>query len=294
MGLLLTLVCALAWSGLDWVRKSLGGRLDGRALVAWLGLGQGLAAGLWLLAQPAPWPPGSYWLPGVGSMLLNVLGNVLFIAALQRAPYGLGVPLVALSPAFATAFAVPLVGEVPQARVLGGILLIVAGAVGIGLVAQARESQQALDEAARQRRRQGLLMMLGVALVWALVAPLDKLASQAAGPAWHGLLLNWGMSLGVLGWLLLSAGPRGMGTALAVPQALRLPLVGGMALGGLACLSQFAAMALVLVGVVEAIKRMVGMLCALALGRFLYQEPVGWGEGAAVLLMGAGLVLACW
>jgi drug/metabolite transporter (DMT)-like permease len=54
---------------------------------------------------------------------------------------------------------------------------------------------------------------------------------------------------------------------------------------------QFVALRLTLVGLVEALKRAIGMLFAVAVGRVVFGEPPTPGKVAAVLLMSAGVAL---
>ncbi|MFT4704911.1 MAG: drug/metabolite transporter (DMT)-like permease, partial [Bradymonadia bacterium] len=61
--------------------------------------------------------------------------------------------------------------------------------------------------------------------------------------------------------------------------------------GALALGTQLVAFGQTLVSFVEAIKRAVGMLLALVLGRVLFKEEIRPGQIFAVLLMSAGVAL---
>ena len=54
---------------------------------------------------------------------------------------------------------------------------------------------------------------------------------------------------------------------------------------------QFVALRLTLVGLVEALKRAIGMFFAVAVGRFAFEEPLTTGKVAGVVLMSAGVAL---
>ena len=89
--------------------------------------------------------------------------------------------------------------------------------------------------------------------------------------------------------LLLAARGR-LGEVGAAPRprpALGLAVLAATAGLGL----QLVAIQLTLVGIVEAVKRAVGMASAVAVGRLAFAEPITAGTLAAVLAMAAGVAL---
>jgi drug/metabolite transporter (DMT)-like permease len=275
------LTSSLAWSGLDLVRKLLAAKLDPVVLVWALGFGQGLLLAIYCVATGVPLVTTAYWLPAGGSIALNIVGNWLFVEALAIAPYSLVLPMLALVPVFSVVMSVPMLHELPQPRQIAGIMLIVAGALWLNWPADG-----AGWRAFAQGR--GSLMGLGVAVIWSLAGPCDKLGTLASNPAFHGAFVNLGMSVGFL--LILTLRGR-----LAKLKELRHHLgllVAGCVVGSVAIMLQFVAMRLMLVSLMEAVKRMIGLAMAVILGRAAFGEAITGRKLGAIAAMAGGLALA--
>jgi multidrug transporter EmrE-like cation transporter len=129
--------------------------------------------------------------------------------------------------------------------------------------------------------------MAGTALLLSLTIPLDKLAVGSASPPFHGLVLTAGIALGTLAvlayqkrWGELAGLRRGW-----APFVLAL-ISSTLALG-----CQLIALKYVLVSLIETLKRGIGNLLAVILGRAVFGEAVTPGKLGAALLMAAGVAL---
>lgn len=279
--LALLVVSGLAWSGLDAARKALGARVAAIPLVVGLGLGQAALLAPWLLVVGVPPLQPPFWWACGGSIALNVAGNLLFIRALALSPISLTVPLLALTPVLTTGIAAVMLGEHPAPRQLAGIALIVGGAVWL----QTPVSGGLRGLVAAMRQEPGARLMLGVVGCWALVGPFDKTATLASSPTFHGMAVNLGMALALVPALSRPGqGPRPLA---ARPGLLLLACLVGV----VAILAQFEAMRHVLVSMTEAVKRMIGMVMAVVVGRVAFGEPVGGRKVAAIAVMCAGTAL---
>src|SRR5262249_30802465 len=154
--------------------------------------------------------------------------------------------------------------------------LVVLGALLLG-------SERAVGESARGnplaawwrslRSQRGAMMMLVVVVCWALTLPLDKLGVEMVGAARHGVALSGGVAAGTLLLIVLralrgrapSASPAPASDAAPGPGTVPL-LVGSMVIAAIGLVFQLLAIQVVLVGVVEAVKRAIGNLVALAFG----------------------------
>ena len=278
--LLLLLLSSLAWSGLDVSRKVLAGRLDALPLVVALSLGQGLVLVAGLAATGfGPIAP-AFYAPAAGSVVLNVIGNMLFVRSVAVSPFATVVPLLALVPVGATLAALAVLGEVPTARQFGGILMIVAAAWVV-----------AKPPAGTLGREPGVWPMLGVAACWALVGPLDKAATLASSPACQAATIYVGVAALLLPVLVFRRRPAPPAYPPPSRGATALWLVIGTVTGVVAIVAQFAAMQALLVGLVEAVKRMIGLLAAVLVGRFAFGEAIGKERLAAIAVMGVGTAL---
>lgn len=279
------LACSLGWAGLDVLRKLLAPLLSPLQVVFWVALGQVPVLAAWAASAGLQRVSRRYVLVAGGSVLLNVVANVAFVKALARSPLSLTVPLLSLIPAMTAAFAVPLLGERPEPHQVAGILLVVAGALLLGGAMAGGLSLVAWWRALV--REPGTLLMLTVAICWSLALPFDKMGVAEVGAGQHGLVLVAGVAAATL-VLLLRRGER---------RELRLgwrvvPLLGAaIAVAIFALIAQLLAIQVVYVGVVEAVKRVVGNVGALLVGAALFRESIGWRKTLALAAMAAGVLL---
>lgn len=239
---------------------------------------------LWHLQVGLTWPASGYWVPGLGSTLINVFANLAFIEAVRRSPLSLTIPLLSLTPVFTALLAIPLLGETPEPRQWLGIGTVVLGAFWLNL----RRGSVSVAEAWRAFLSEpGSRLMVAVSLMWSLAMPLDKMAVEVAGPSFHGIVL----SLGVAAVLVLLATLRGrLGEFRDMSHRPGL-LLAGVLLNVVALALQLLAIKIVWVGFVETMKRGVGSFLALLWGRLIFDEALEPRLFTAVAAMGVGVAL---
>jgi drug/metabolite transporter (DMT)-like permease len=191
------------------------------------------------------------------------------------------IPFLSLTPVFSTILGSVVLGERPSSAEAAGIVLVVLGAFLVNLRRDRPSPLVAL------RHEPGSLMMGGVALIWSLTAVLDKRALAFADVPMHAAI----QCAGVAAVLLVLLGARRrlpeLGRVHSVRAAFLLSLVAAAVGLGL----QFVALRLTLVGLVEALKRAIGMVLAVVVGRVAFEEPVTAGKIAGVALMSVGVFL---
>jgi drug/metabolite transporter (DMT)-like permease len=276
---LIVLASSVCWAGVDTGRKMLAGRIRPVPLTVLITLASVPLFGVWLAREGMPEIRPGYWVPALTSLAFNVFSNLAFIHALRLSPLSVTVPLLSLTPVFTALVGIPLLGERPAPLQLLGILLVVAGAFALH-----GRPARALVKEGEQR---GALWTVAVAFFWSLTIPLDKLAVESSSPPFHATALCAGVGLVVLG--ILAAQGR-MGELADVGRARG---AFALTLGGsvLALALQFIAFRLVWVSLIETVKRSVGNLSALVMGRILFGEPVTPRKVVALLLMAAGVAL---
>ncbi|HLX09699.1 MAG TPA: hypothetical protein VKY89_17730, partial [Thermoanaerobaculia bacterium] len=187
-----------------------------------------------------------------------------------------------------------------------GITLVVGGAFALHWTAETERSttapastartaeQVAAAGAATGRRRlaamlahRGGWLMAATAFLWSLTVPLDKLAIGRASAPFHGLFLTAG---GAVGTFAILAARRQLSEVRGVRGAWA-PLAGALVASTLELGLQLAAIRLVLVSVVETVKRGLGNLLAVAIGRAVFGEALTWGKLVSVAAMAAGVAL---
>jgi drug/metabolite transporter (DMT)-like permease len=281
LGLTLLLGTALLWAALDAARKALGNETGASALAAALTAGQIPLYLLWALLDDAPLHISlPYLLVGPVSSVLNVVALVMFIRSITVAPLSLTIPLLSLTPVLTALASVPLLGEFPRLAQGLGIVLVVGGALALGLVGAA-------EEAERRAMLQGRLLMAGVAALWAFTGPVDKLALRYASLQVHVLVVSGGITVLLVGWLAARKELATFRPLAARPGLLAL----AMALGAGALGTQLMAFSHALVSVVETAKRGVGMASSLLLGRLFFNEPITLAKLATVGVMALGVAL---
>ncbi len=282
--LLYMVVSSLAFASLDLIRKLLAGRVDALALVFFMSFGAVPFMATLIAFQGIGSVSVGYWLPGLGALALNLMGNFAFIHSVRLSPLSRTIPLLSLTPAFTALIAIPLLGEVPSRAQTAGILLVVAGATALNSNADIRRPFAGLLQ------EKGALVMIGVALMWSLSGPLDKLALTHASVLFHANVMTLGVAVGALLILWL----QGRLDALRSARSYTWLLGGAMIAVTLALLFQLLAIKSVFVSLVEAFKRSLGSLMAVVLGRVIFRERVHPVQVVAVLVMmvGVGLILA--
>lgn len=280
--LLFVVVSSLGWAGFDLLRKLLLEKVPPVSLLFLLAAGSGALFGVWTAVDGAFQPGPGYWAPALTAVGLNIAANLLLLQGMRIAPISVTVPLLSLTPAFATLLAIPLLGERPTGRGVLGILLVIAGAVWL-------HWQPRSESVHNSGALKGALMVAATALCWSMTIPLDKMAVERAPAQFHGFFLNMGVAAGVLVVLLVQGRLGEVGQVRAVPGLLALALV--VSSGALAL--QLLALPHVYVGTVETLKRGIGNFMALLSGRIFFGEAVTPVKLLAVVLMaiGVGLIL---
>lgn len=277
---------ALAFSGLDVMRKVLGAHMRPLPLLVLLSAGT-LPLMLALAAREGSWSVGpGYPLPAVSSIVLNVVANLAFLQAVRVSPLSLTIPYLSLSPVFTTLLAIPILGEIPGLLQVVGILVVVAGAFWLNLPTAgsamlARLARAVIDEP-------GSLLMILTAFCWSLASPLDKLAVQAASWPVHGLVLMSGITAAGVAILAL----RGELAELRTDRWGQAGAAIVLTTAGLGL--NLLALTLVWVGFIETFKRALGSVLALIWGRLVFSEAVRPSQIVAVVLMGLGVGLILW
>jgi drug/metabolite transporter (DMT)-like permease len=281
----LALAAALGWSLFDLERRLLSARLEALVLVAWVTLGALAPLALWVLASAGQKLGAGYWMPASASVALNLLANFAYFRSLQLAPLSQTLPMLSFTPAFAAVLGAVFLGERLGLDGIGGLFLVVAGALLLTL----RPGFGLRGLFLGLLRDRGCRMMVGVALLWSATLLLDKRALADATPQLHALILNGGVACGAL----LVLGARGELGRLASLRGSGWLLVAAVATGALALGSQLVALGSLPVGFIETVKRGVGGILAVLWGRTLFREPVTAAKLAAIGLMtlGVGLIV---
>ncbi len=283
--LFFSVTCAVAYSASDYFRKAVPNDASA-ALVLFYAFGlEAPVLGLWLVASGDARLETGYILPGLVAAPIGLGATWLFLLAVRRSPLSLMVPLLALVPVFTAVFAGLVVGEWPTLRQAAGILVVAVGLFTLFIPASG--GFHPLLVWRNLAREPGALPMAGVAVLWSISPPVDKLCLAYASVGMHGLVQLLVLFVATGLWLVVHGG---LG-ALAPPRASARSLLGVGLTAGIGYTLQLVAYQLTLVAVVELVKRTVGLVGALIYGRVYFNEPVTGPKVLGIVIIALGLPL---
>ncbi len=282
--LALTLVCALGFAASDYYRKAATEHVGPTLLLTMFVAGQIPLLGAWMLLSGGWQVAPGYWVYGTAAALAGLFANLFFLMAMRASALSLTIPVLGLIPVLTTAFSAVALDEVPTGQQLAGIALAVAGLVTLYMPEGTRNPLRVF---ARFATDAGARYMLVVTLLWSATAPLDKIGVQKSSAATHGFIQVCVISAVLAGYLFFVRRAR----SVAVAKAAFTPAALASVSAGIAYGCQLVAYQLTLVGVVESLKRVIGLLSALLLGRLLLNEPMTRTKVAGVALMAVGVPL---
>ncbi|MEC7547761.1 MAG: EamA family transporter [Pseudomonadota bacterium] len=196
----------------------------------------------------------SYWIPSFVAAGLAALAAVGFITALKLGDIARVIPVLALTPVISTLAAGWLLGEslnLSQWLAMSVTVIAIAGAQG-GL---------------HHVRGKPFLLMLLVCLGWGTGIVFDKQALSHSGPFFHGIVQT------ILGSLLLLAYALISSTSVRVRSGV-LRLLPALVVFVAAVVFQWFALSGLDAGIVETVKRSVGIIGALLGGLLLFKEAI--------------------
>lgn len=285
VGVFWAVLGAFGWSVSDALRKVMVAHVSALSLAIQLLIVQALCLlpfiawgeGQWdELAQLAD---QTFFLVVFLSALLAALGYVAFLEALKRGALSRSIPYLSLSPAFSVVGGLWLLDEQPAVGLLLGLVAILVGAFGLYPKSDTPEGQ------AQQQPRYAIILMVCVALVWSLSGVLDKLGLTFVSGQIYFILHS------VLTLFLLITYALFKRARVELPvdwKATRgLFLVGAVMLAAMQ--AQYVAYDTLQVAIVEAIKRVGGLVGGVIFGYVLFSERVGAREGLCIVAMAFGV-----
>lgn len=278
-GIGLTLISAFCWGGLDALRKKLALHLDALPLTWWLVVGQWPLFLVWVLVSGKSDFTMEWFLPGCVVATLAISGAMLFIKAVQLSPLSLVIPMLSFTPVFAILTSIFVLGEYPTSRQCIGIAVIVSGALSLGFTGKQADH--------RGWHEPGIWMMGAVSFLWAATLTFDKLALNYADVPMHALMQSLLMGLSL--WVILAI--RGSLSELKKISQHKKLYLWAVLTSCLATGTQLMAITTIQVGVVEAIKRSIGLALSVLNGWFLFKEPPTVMKQLSILWMGIGVLI---
>lgn len=282
--LALTLLCAIGFAASDYFRKAAADHMPATVLLTVFVAGQIPVIGGWVMINGSFTLQEGYWTLGIITALAGLFANLLFLMALRVSSLSLTVPVLGLVPVFTTIFGAVALNEIPTGQQTVGIVLAVLGLLTLYLP---EDDLNPIHVVKRFATDKGARYMMSVALLWSATAPLDKASMALSAPATHAFVQVCLISAALIVYIALTGRTR----AMAISRKAFTPAALSSLTAGIAYGSQLVAYQLTLVGVVESLKRVIGLLSALLLGAILLNEPLTKPKLAGIALMVFGVPL---
>lgn len=126
----------------------------------------------------------TYYICILASLPLNTLSILFYMKAIRRAPLSLTLPYLAFSPIFMLFTEYLLLSERPGKAGVSGVFLICIGAYILNLN---KKTTRILDPFRALTREKGAQMMILVAFLFSLAAPVGKIGILHSSPAFFSL-----------------------------------------------------------------------------------------------------------
>ncbi len=224
-------------------------------------------------------PPERFWWAVLLSGLLNTANYLLFMSALKEGEISKVLPLISFSPAIMLITSPFILGEMPNALGLVGVLTIVLGAYVLNAGGMNRNLWAPLKGLFRESASR---KMLAVAFIASISAQVDKVGILAGDPLAYACIINLLIGL-ITATLMFATVP---GCAGQLRQGAK-PILGAAIFNTLTIVPQVFALQLAYATYVIAIKRL-SSLFNVVLGYSLFGErQMGFRlTGAAIMLVG--------
>lgn len=271
--LVFLLVSSVSWTLFDLARKKLALNEQPLALTIAFNVGAfPLYLCAWWLSQEGLSVAG-YWQPSIIAASFAAIAAVGFVTALKLGDVSRVVPVLALTPVISTLAAGMALGEsLTLMQWIAMLVMVVAIAGAQGGI--------------KHIRSKPFVLMLLVSFCWGVGIVFDKLALQHSGPLFHGVIQTLLVAVALLVFALMTKRS-------AIVQSPLYRLLPALLLFVLAVVTQWWALAGLDTGIVETVKRSVGIVGALLGGVMLFRERLSIYQTVwcCVILLGIPVVL---
>ncbi|MEJ0062176.1 MAG: DMT family transporter [Alphaproteobacteria bacterium] len=223
---------------------------------------------IWFTVKPDSHFTAAYYYPFAVSAVVNVIANVCYLTSIRISPISLAGSAMGLVPLFAALVARFELGEELSRMQWSGIVLSFIG-LAVMYVPPRNHPKERHDFFAFFKSKGGWLSLLA-ALGWAIASPFDKLASQAASPQLHCIVIYAAM---IPPSFLLIWWQKRLHELRLKPRHAGVILISG-SLRGAGYIIQLIALTLMPVGIMEMVKRAGYQTISIIGGRVFFQEKI--------------------
>ena len=222
-----------------------------------------------------------YLLPGIILIFVGLFSALLFLKAIQQSDLSLTIPLLSFSPMFSSIFSFFFLNEQLSKIQYFGVFLIIFGA--LILYSKKLTLEEFLKSFKVILKNSSAKLMIIVSIIWSLTPVLDKLCLEHSSINFHGFIQSLGMII-----LLIFLFKKDKVQTLNTKKNWRLILL-TVFVGSTATILQFYAILTNYVPIMESIKRSVGQLSSVFLGKIFFNEKINKPKVIGVIILSVGV-----
>ena len=281
MSILICIISAFFWAAFDLTRKLSLQKISSVSLLLIFTLGQTLIFGTWVFYEDPFLNLKSYIIPGLALIIISLFSALLFLKAIKQSDLSLTIPLLSLSPLFSSLFSLIFLNEKLSYFQYIGVFLIIFGT--LILYSKRITLGEILKSFKVLINNKSARLMFVVSLIWSLTPVLDKLCLKNSSINIHGFIQSFGLVI-LLTFLLKSERRE----ITDLKKNWKLILITTLT-GIIATVLQFYAILFNYVPIMEAIKRSIGQLSSVIVGKLFFKEKITKPKILGVLILSSGV-----
>ena len=281
MPILICIISAFFWAIFDLTRKLSLKKINSVNLLLIFTITQFIIFLIWIFIDNFSINLIPYLLPGVILIFLGLFSALLFLKAIQQSDLSLTIPLLSFSPMFSSIFSFFFLNEQLSKIQYFGVFLIIFGA--LILYSKKLTLEEFLKSFKVILKNSSAKLMIIVSIIWSLTPVLDKLCLEHSSVNFHGLIQSLGMII-----LLIFLFKKDKVQTLNTKKNWRLILL-TVFVGSTATILQFYAILTNYVPIMESIKRSVGQLSSVFLGKIFFNEKINKPKVIGVIILSVGV-----
>ena len=282
MPILICIISSFFWATFDLTRKLSLKKITSTSLLLMFTFTQLVVFFIWLLYSDFSINLIPYLFPGLILILIGLLSALLFLKAIKQSDLSLTIPLLSLSPMFSSLFSFFFLHEKLSNIQYLGIFSIIFGT--LTLYSKKLTITEILKSFKIISTNDSARLMIVVSIIWSLTPVLDKLCLANSSINIHGFIQSLGMII-LLIFLLKKDSNKEIRKIKKYWKLIFLTVL----IGTLATILQFYAILSNYVPIMESIKRSVGQISSVFLGKFFFNEQITKSKISGVIILSMGV-----
>jgi len=281
MPVLICIVSAFFWAAFDLTRKLTLEKISSINLLLIFTITQLIIFLIWLFFEDFSINLIPYLLPGITLIIIGLFSALLFLKAIKQSDLSLTIPLLSLSPMFSSLFSFFFLNEQLSNIQYLGIFLIILGT--LILYSKKLTIYEIIKSFKIILKNSSAKLMVLVSIIWSLTPVLDKICLKNSSVNIHGFIQSLGMIT-----LLIFLFKKDTVQTENTKKNWRIILL-TVFIGSTATILQFYAILTNYVPIMESIKRSIGQLSSVFLGKIFFNEEVNKPKVVGVIALSIGV-----